>query len=60
MTEKRLALLIGLLVLAAVVVPFTLLRDVERVSGSFLFWVLFALLVILLIVPATAGWARDR
>lgn len=60
MTEKRLALLIGLLVLAAVVVPYTLLRDVERLSGAFLFWTLFALVVIGLIIPATAGWSRDR
>lgn len=60
MTEKRLALLIGLLVLAAVVVPYTFLRNVERLNGAFLFWTLFALVVILLIVPATAGWSRDR
>lgn len=60
MTERRLALAITLLVVAAVVVPFTLLSSVERVSGAFLFWIIFALVVIALIVRATAGWKADR
>lgn len=60
MTERRLALAIFLLVAAAVVVPFTLLSSTERVAGAFLFWIVFALVVIALIVRATAGWKADR
>jgi hypothetical protein len=60
MTERRLAIAIVLLVAAAVVVPFTLLASVARVSGAFLFWIVFALVVIALIVRATAGWKADR
>jgi hypothetical protein len=60
MTERRLALAIALLVAAAVVVPFTLLRSVARVHGAFLFWIVFALIVIALIVWGTAGWRAER
>jgi hypothetical protein len=60
MTERRLAFAILLLVAAAVVVPFTLLADVPRVTGAFLFWIGFALVVIALIVRATAGWREER
>lgn len=60
MTERRLALVILLLVAAAVVVPYTLLSDVQRVTGAFLFWIVFALVVIGLIVHATAGWRSER
>lgn len=59
-TERRLALAILLLVTAAVVVPFTLLSSVARISGAFLFWTLFAVIVIVLIVRATAGWKAER
>lgn len=60
MTEGRLAGLIGALVVLAVLVPFTLLSGVERVTGAFLFWVLFALVVMALIVVGTRGWRRER
>lgn len=58
MTERRLAVLVALLVVAAVVIPYTLLSNVQRVSGAFLFWTLFALVVIVLIVRATREWQR--
>lgn len=60
MTERRLALAILLLVTAAVAVPFTLLSSVTRLRGAFLFWIAFALIVIVLIVRATAGWKAER
>jgi hypothetical protein len=60
MSEQRLALAILLLVAAAVVVPYTLLSSVARIVGSFLFWIAFALMVIVLIVRATAGWKAER
>lgn len=58
MTERRLAVLVALLVVAAVVIPYTLLSNVQRVSGAFLFWTLFALVVIVLIVRVTREWQR--
>lgn len=60
MTENRLALLVTALVVAAVVIPFTLLSGVERLAGAFLFWILFALLVIALIAWTVAGWKAQR
>ena len=60
MTERRLAFLVLLLVTAAVVIPFTALSSVESIWGAFLFWILFALLVIALIIRATAGWKAIR
>ena len=60
MTERRLALLVLLLVTAAVVVPYTILAPVQHVAGAFLFWILFAVVVIALIVRATASWKEQR
>lgn len=60
MTERRFALLIALLVTAAVVVPFTVLASVQSVTGAFLFWILFALVVIALIVRVTSPWKDER
>ncbi|HSH45093.1 MAG TPA: hypothetical protein VK966_04515 [Longimicrobiales bacterium] len=56
MTEKRLALVVAMLVIAAVIVPFTLLSGVRALAGAFLFWVVFALVVMGLIVVATRRW----
>lgn len=60
MTEKRLAAAIALLVLAAVVVPFAFLSNVQRLNGAFLFWALFAAVIIALIAWATVPWKRER
>ncbi|MEX2572489.1 MAG: hypothetical protein WD737_14410 [Gemmatimonadota bacterium] len=60
MTERRLATFIAILVAASIAVPFTLLSGVPRLSGAFLFWTIFALVVISLIFVATAGWKRER
>ncbi len=48
--------LLAVLILAAYVVPFTLLRNVHAWYGSFLFWSLFALAVIAIIVHLTRDW----
>lgn len=58
MSERALFITIFLLVAAAVVVPYTVLSPIERLAGAFLFWVIFAFAVIVLIVRATASW-RD-
>jgi hypothetical protein len=56
MTELRLALLIGALVTAAVVVPFTALSGIERITGAFVFWTFFALIVIAVIARSVRTW----
>lgn len=60
MTENALASWVAALVVAAVVVPFTLLSGVQRLTGAFLFWTLFALVVIALIVRTISGWKAER
>ena len=54
--NRRWAALVATLVAAAYVVPYTWLADVKAWYGSFLFWSLFALTVILIIVLATRRW----
>ncbi|MCI0510931.1 hypothetical protein C8E00_10734 [Chromohalobacter marismortui] len=48
--------LLGVLVLAAVVVPYTLLRDVQAWYGSMLFWAGIGLAVIVLNLLVTAAF----
>jgi hypothetical protein len=43
---------------AAFLVPYTLLRNVERLWGAFLFWNVFAVLAIISVFVLTQGW-RD-
>lgn len=43
---------------AAFLVPYTVLRNVERLWGAFLFWNVFAMLAIISIFVLTKGW-RD-
>ncbi len=47
-----------MLLLAAIIIPFTLLRKVESIYGSFLFWGLFALVAMISIGIITGQW-RD-
>ncbi len=50
-----------LLVLAAFIIPFTpLLKNLSKVYGAFLFWNIFALVVIIGIVIITARWRDDH
>lgn len=46
------------LVLAAFIVPYTLLTSIASPYGAFLFWNLFALAAIISVAIMTAGW-RD-
>lgn len=46
------------LVLAAFVVPYTLLSSVEKIYGAFLFWVIFAIIAIISVEAITRSW-RD-
>ena len=49
-------MVIAALVLAAYVVPYTVLSDVKAWYGSFLFWVLFALAAIAVVTWLTRSW----
>ncbi len=50
----------GVMILAAFVVPFLPpLNDLPRVYGSFLFWNVFALVVIICLGIITARWRDD-
>lgn len=55
-SEKWWSLLLGLLVLAAYIVPYKWLGQVRAWYGAGFFWALFALVVILLLVRFTTGW----
>ena len=60
--KQRLAWVIVfvILVLAAFIIPFTpLLSGVTRVYGAFLFWSLFAIVVIVCIGFITARWGEN-
>ncbi|WP_280563559.1 hypothetical protein [Chromohalobacter sp. 48-RD10] len=48
--------LLGVLVVAAVLVPYTLLRDVQAWYGSMLFWGLTGLAVLVLNLLVTADF----
>ncbi len=61
MKKKRIfwAGLFFLMILAAFVIPYTpLLNDLNRVYGAFLFWNIFALIVIVCLGIITSKW-RD-
>jgi membrane protein YdbS with pleckstrin-like domain len=50
-----------LLILAAFIIPFTpLLQGLSKIYGAFLFWNVFALVVISGIVVITARWRDDH
>ncbi len=54
------ALLFVVMILAAFIVPFTpLLSNLPKVYGAFLFWSLFALIVIFCLNIITARWRDD-
>lgn len=52
--------LFGLMILTAIIVPFTpLMRDLTKFYGAFLFWSIFALVVIVCLGFITAKWRDD-
>ena len=48
--------MVGALVVSAFVVPYTWLTEVRAWYGSFLFWSLFALAVIIVVFFTTRKW----
>ena len=59
MLQKISFILIGVLVLAAYAVPYLALQSVETWHGSFLFWTLTGVFVIILNVLATSNFDGD-
>ncbi len=54
------AVLFGIMIMAAFIVPFLPpLRDLTSIYGSFLFWNIFAVIVIICLGVITARW-RDE
>jgi len=60
MSDKRSFWIVWLilLILSAYFVPFLVLNDVKLITGSFLYWVLFALVAIFSTIKITNYW-RD-
>jgi len=58
-SEFKWAWIIGILLLLAYIVPYVLLRNIDAWYGSFLFWNLFAIIVIIFNVFMTIDW-RDE
>jgi len=46
------------LILSAYFVPFVLLRDVNQIEASFLFWTIFAVLAIISTIKITSYWSE--
>lgn len=60
MKEKSSAIIIGIIVFAAFIIPFTLLTGVEKWYGSFLFWLISALIVIVCNTMLTKDWSNEE
>ncbi|ADO78124.1 hypothetical protein [Halanaerobium praevalens] len=48
--------LILVLVISAFIVPYTLFSSINLFRGAFLFWLIFALIVIFLTIKITSYW----
>lgn len=60
MTKRRLLWVIWLviLILSAYIVPYILLNDINKITGAFLYWTLFALIAIFSTIKIVNYW-RD-
>lgn len=60
MTKRRLLWVVWLviLILSAYIVPYILLNDVNKITGAFLYWTLFALIAIFSTIKIINYW-RD-
>ncbi|WP_172329061.1 hypothetical protein [Mangrovicoccus sp. HB161399] len=59
MTRKTALVLMALLILACYAVPYLLIGQVAAWYGSFLFWTLAGVAVIILNAVAMAGYGKD-
>lgn len=56
-SEKGWAIFLIVLLLLAYIVPYTLLRDVNEWYGSFLFWSVFAIVIMISNILITRKWS---
>lgn len=54
------AIIIALLILSGFIVPYTLLANVEKWYGSFLFWTVLTIIVIGINYVFTKDWGREE
>lgn len=59
MSRKTALILIGVIIVACYLVPYTILSSVASWQGAFLFWCLAGVAVIILNAVATAGFKGD-
>ena len=52
-------ILIMILVTSAFVVPYTMMNDINLFRAAFLFWMIFALIVIFLTIKITTYWRNN-
>ena len=50
-------LCLAVLILSAFIVPYLFLSNVEKVSGAFLYWTIFALVAIISTIKITKYWS---
>lgn len=60
MKEKHAAIIIGIMILAAFIIPFAFLNHVEKWYGSFLFWIMLTFIVIILNAILTKDWSNEE
>ncbi|MFD1066772.1 hypothetical protein [Oceanobacillus locisalsi] len=60
MKEKHAAIMITISVFIAFVVPFTLFSNVEKWYGSFLFWLIVTIIVIVFNAILTKDWSNEE
>ncbi|MGM0411089.1 MAG: hypothetical protein ACQEQF_10055 [Bacillota bacterium] len=56
--RKKWILFLLILILSAYIIPYLFLTNIERVSGAFLYWIMFALVAIFSTIKITSYW-RD-
>ena len=54
------AIIIGLLILAGFIIPYTLLTNVQKWYGSFLFWTILTIIVIGINYVFTKDWGSEE
>lgn len=60
MTENKWAIIIGIIVLLAFFLPFTLLTNIEKWYGSFFIWIVLTLIVIICNITLTKNWGKYK
>lgn len=58
--EGLYGIIITILILAAFIIPFTLLRDVEKWYGSFLFWIVLTIIVVGINYFLIRNWGKEK